>query len=82
MSMRTIAGSLDHHEAEAAERELAVVDEVIVGCEVVYRLVLAHGRNREAVTQGHRESNSLVIRALLSGRLAKRCVASPLLSIT
>jgi hypothetical protein len=42
-----------HHEAKAAQGEFAIMDSVIVGGVSVCRFILAHGRQGEAVAQGH-----------------------------
>ena len=45
-------GRLDHHQAEAAQRETAVVDGVVVACVAVFCRVLAHRAQGIAVAQG------------------------------
>ena len=51
--LRRDGGRLDDDEAEAAERELSVVHGMVGRHEPVFGLVLAHGRDGEAVAQVH-----------------------------
>jgi hypothetical protein len=46
-------GLLGEHDARAAHRELAEVNEVIVGRTAVFGRVLAHRRDDDAVARGH-----------------------------
>jgi hypothetical protein len=51
-ALRRDGGRLDDDKAEAAQRELALVDGVVGGHEPVLGLVHAHRRDRQAVAEG------------------------------